>query len=134
MEIKSDVSYKKFLGSTIALVLGILSLLGGVNSAASGDPTGASSMATGISMTLGALAYKSCKKRQLGLVQNTPLRRGFEILAMLVIAWGMFWPMILVHNGLTSWIIRLIQDPLSYGVAPLWALVAYIAVGGLRKK
>ena len=66
-------------------------------------------------MILGALAYKSAKKRNLGIVQDTPVRRITEGVVMLLILLAVFFTDRTV----------LTEDPFPNLVLPLWTLAAY---------
>lgn len=101
------VGDKRFLGSSLAVLIGILAL-------------GSGYAGPGWYVILGALAYKSAKKRRLRMVEDAPLRKGLEGVVMILILVGTF---------LTSREV-LVEDPFPYLVLPLWALVAYgIAMG-----
>ncbi|TSC88857.1 MAG: hypothetical protein G01um10143_754 [Parcubacteria group bacterium Gr01-1014_3] len=132
MEIKSTGFDKRFVGSTIALAVGILGIISLVNVVNGSYP--GNTPIIGFIMTLGSLAYRSAKKRRLGLVQSTPLRRIGEILALLVIVWWVFGPIVLVSDGMYLWASRAVKDPLTFGIVPVWALTAYILIGGFRRK
>ncbi len=110
---------KKHIGSTISLILGVLSFASGVNYI-SGVNSDSSGLVTGPVIILGALAYRSAKKRKIGEVNNTLLRKGLEILALVMIAAG-----ILLINDLKNLIIR---DPVPYLIIPLWAIIAYVVI------
>jgi hypothetical protein len=76
----------KHLGSTIALAPGILALVGGFASAYRGPRSGAGDLIVSSPIIiLGALAYRSAKKRWLGQVASTTSRRVVEAIAMLLI-------------------------------------------------
>jgi hypothetical protein len=105
---------KKHIGSTIALILGVLSFASGVNA---GSPSG---LVAGPVIILGALAYRSAKKRKLGEVNNTPLRKGLEVLALIMIAAA-----ILLQKDLKNLIAT---DPVPNIIIPLWAIIAYAVI------
>ena len=63
---------KKFLGSNIAMVIGILEIITGLTDSSD-------LLFTGICIVLGAWAYKSLKKRQLGISTNTKTKFILEI-------------------------------------------------------
>ena len=108
---------KKHIGSTISIVLGIL-LLASI-------PTNPNGLVTGSIIILGALAYRSAKKRKLGDVNTTLLRKGLEISALIIIAAA-----VLLQNDLKNLIA---SDPVPNFIVPLWAIVAY-AVISLKTK
>lgn len=110
---------KKHIGSTIALVLGILILVTGLT-----QPS--SLLITGLVIILGAMAYRSAKKRMLGEVKNSLLRKGLEIMAIFIIAAA-----VLLQNDLIN---RIVTDPVPNMIIPLWAIVAYMIIVLKRKK
>jgi hypothetical protein len=103
----------KHLGSTVALILGFVSFAGALGPA-TGNHAG---LISGPVMILGALAYRSAKKRMLGDVRSTALRQVIEVgaivLAVLVVV---------LQNDLK---VRIATDPFPNFVIPLWAVVAY---------
>jgi hypothetical protein len=73
---------------------------------------------SGPTIVLGALAYRSAKRRRLSLKPDTALRRGIEIGMLLLV----FLPVpLLALRGLKVWT----SNPVSGIVVPLWSLVAY---------
>ena len=92
----------RFIWSSLAILAGIGAL-------------GSGYITPGWSVILGALAYKSAKKRNLGVVQDTPMRRITEGAVMLLILLAIFFTDRTV----------LTEDPFPNLVLPLWALVAY---------
>jgi len=72
----------KFIGSTIAPVLGISSLVGSLAQISSGKADAQLNLLVGVFIILGSLAYRSLKKRRLGLVKSTNLRQILEIIAL----------------------------------------------------
>lgn len=101
---------KTYLGANIALVLGILSIGGGAH----GD---FETSQVGLVMTVGALAYKSAKKRRLGDAENTKFRFGMELVGL-----GLIVLSVVALNDIK---IGIATHPLSTVVAPLYALIAY---------
>ncbi len=70
----------RFLGSTLTLVLGAMYFLGAVGQVAQGgNSTG---LVVGPMMFLGALAYRSRKRRRLGLRRTSVLRWSLEMLTL----------------------------------------------------
>ncbi|MEJ1392118.1 MAG: hypothetical protein RPU34_14720 [Candidatus Sedimenticola sp. (ex Thyasira tokunagai)] len=104
---------KHHIGSTIALAIGILSILTGL----SNSPA---SVIAGMVIILGALAYRSAKKRKLGTVRSSLSRRAIELVAILTAL-----AVVLLQNDLAF----LIQsDPVRNLIIPAWVLVAYVSV------
>ena len=77
-------------------------------------------------MIVGALAYKSAKRRMLGEVATTVTRRLLEGLGIVLIVLS-----IVILNNLKYLIVT---DPVTHFVIPVWAIVAYLAVGFRSKK
>lgn len=107
----------KHLGSTIAIILGILMI-----ATIAIQPQGSTYIAGAVTV-LGALAYRSCKRRKLGEVPSTPLRIGLEILALIAAL-----AVIVFQTDLKE---RLILDPVPNILPIVWVLVAY-AVASFR--
>lgn len=105
---------KKHIGSTIALILGLLSFASGVN------PGNTSGLVAGPVIILGALAYRSAKKRKLGEVNNSTLRKVLEALALIMIIAA-----ILLQRDLKNLIAT---DPVPNLIIPLWAIIAYTVI------
>jgi hypothetical protein len=106
---------RKFIGSTIALILGIILLVSSISQIATGkikaDPL------VGEVMILGSLAYRSLKKRRLGIVKSTYYRKVFETLALILIL-----ALVILQRDFKM---RLINDPLANFLIPIWAFIAY---------
>ena len=101
---------KKHLGSTIALICGTLALVAGL-----AHPS--SALTAGIITILGALAYRSAKKRKLGEVKTSVTRQVLEVIALTVIVAA-----VLLQNDVAK---QIETDPVPNLVIPLWAIVAY---------
>jgi hypothetical protein len=69
---------------------------------------------------LGALAYRSAKKRMLGQVPSTAVRKAAEALAMLLIVL-----LVILRENLAA--LAAVQ-PFHYVLVPAWAIIAYLAV------
>jgi hypothetical protein len=74
----------RHFGSTIALLLGALAFLGAASRIGNGDPLAAGVLAAGLVLILGALVYRSAKRRRLGEVASTPARRVLEGIAIVL--------------------------------------------------
>ena len=112
---------KKHIGSTIALVLGIFYFASGLT-----NPGNSGGLVAGPVIILGALAYRSAKKRKLGEANNITLRKGLEVLALIVIAVA-----ILLQKDLKNLIAT---DPVPNFIIPLWAIIAYIVIASKAKQ
>jgi hypothetical protein len=74
----------RHLGSTAALLLGALAFLGAASRVGNGDPIAAGVLAAGSVLILGALVYRSAKRRRLGEVTSTPARWVLEGIAIVL--------------------------------------------------
>ena len=114
-------NYLNHLGSTIALVVGAISFVSGFARPDSLDNTIVGSM-----IVLGAVAYRSAKKRLLGEVKSTPTRRILEALPILIIILNLF-----ALNDLTGLIKT---NPVGFFLVPAWAIFAFLLVAFRSKK
>jgi len=107
---------KKFIGSTIILVVGVLMTVGSLTNPS--PKTTLDDSLPGLCMILGALAYSSAKQRKLKLVENTKWRKLLEFLAMILIV-----ALILLGPNIP----QLIQGgDITNLVILVWAIVAYL--------
>lgn len=104
---------KKHIGSTIAFVIGVLSVISGLAKPGS-------LLITGVIIILGALSYRSAKKRKLGEVKTSWLRKSFEIAAILIALAA-----VLLQNNLAYLIAK---DPVPNLIIPLWVIIAYSVI------
>ena len=72
------------LGSTVALLLGGLVFLGAASRIGNGDPAAPGALKAGLVLILGALIYRSAKRRRLGDVTSTPARWVLEGIAIVL--------------------------------------------------
>jgi hypothetical protein len=112
----------RFLGSTIALGIGWLSVAGGINALAVGGPAASSASAdsgllSGFIIIVGAMAYRSLKRSRLGLRRATSLRRFSELAAIV----GLLLTVLLQNDVLE----RMYHDPIPNIFIPLWVVIAY---------
>jgi hypothetical protein len=77
-------------------------------------------------MILGALAYRSAKKRRLGEVDSTLTRRAIEYALLLTLIL-----IVLLQNNLAYLIA---SDPVPNALIPLGAVIAYLVVVLLPRK
>jgi uncharacterized membrane protein YbhN (UPF0104 family) len=105
---------RKHIGSTAAIVFGIIMFLAGANPANKGW------LATGLVVIFGALAYRSAKKRKLSEVRQSVVRKGFELLALLMVA-----AETLLKNDLKNLIAT---DPIINFIIPVCVFIAYIVI------
>ena len=108
----------KFHGSTLAIILGVLQFLGAVGRIGNGDTS--ADPQTGLVIILGALAYKSIKKRAIGLRNDSLLRKSIEVFFL-----GFAGFLIAGQNDFMN----LIEEkPFQNIVIPLWIYYAcYLA-------
>ena len=71
-------------------------------------------------MILGALAYRSAKKRRLGEVRSTSERKVLEVSLLLLLALS-----VSSQSHLED---RMATDPLANVIIPLWAMIAYLVI------
>jgi len=104
---------KKYLGSTIALAVGAISV-------AAGLVKPSSTLTAGIIIILGALAYRSAKKRKLVEVKTSLIRKSLEVFAIVIIV-----GLILLQRNAAYYIKT---DPVPNLIIPLWAIIAYVVI------
>jgi CheY-like chemotaxis protein len=108
------------LGSTVAVVFGVLAFFGAMGGVGSGDHAFEGLLTAGSVLILGALAYRSAKKRRLGEVASTPLRCVGEGIAILLLLLS-----VLLQKDLEK---QIVTEPFATVLIPVWALVAYLLV------
>lgn len=110
---------KPSIGSLFAILLGAYLLFTGFR----GYPFEMDNLVGGITLILGALAYRSAKQRRLGLRPSTRIRRGSEIVLVTLVTLPL---VILLAEGRDAiWFYPWsgIIVPIGTLVAFLWALV-----------
>lgn len=110
---------KKHIGSTIALGIGVLFCVSGLTKQGG-------YLLGGIIIIIGALAYRSAKKRKLGEIRASYLREAQEVCAIVIIIAA-----VLLQKNLTN---NIIDDPISNLIIPLWAIIAYLVISLKNKK
>lgn len=95
--------------------MGFLSFAGAVS-----NPANSSGLITGPVIILGALAYRSAKKRKLGEVRSTTLRKVLEASAL-----GLVAAAILLQRNLVN---KIVEEPFSNVFIPLWVFIAYVVI------
>jgi hypothetical protein len=114
--------FLKFFGSTLASLTGLVAVISGIAGMNGGVPGSEDLIIAGISVLLGAWAYRSKKMRRLGLTESKEFRIGAEYSALFFIVVGL-----LFQNDL---IIRIAQNPLINFVVPILAIVPYFMIRG----
>jgi hypothetical protein len=121
---------KRHLGSTLALITGSLALVSGLarvaTPGANSFEPGTSMPQAGLVMILGALAYRSAKKRRIGEAKSTLTRQFLEVVSLVLICL-----VILMQNNLKYLIAT---DPEPNAVIPIWAILAYLAIVIMPKR
>lgn len=102
---------KKHIGSSIAIIIGVLSIIAGL------AKPGAI-LFSGAVIILGAFAYRSAKKRKLGEVKSSLPRKSFEVIAVIIAM-----SVVLLQNNLIQ---AIETDPVPNLIIPLWVFIAYI--------
>ncbi len=110
---------KKHLGSTLAFCIGVLSIMAGI-----AKPS--STAIAGVTIVLGAIAYRSAKKRKLGDAKNSKVRLTFEIMCVVLSIL-----IVVLQNDLKNLIA---VDPVPNFVIPLWVLIAYSVISLRRNE
>lgn len=105
---------KRFWGVNAALVIGVLSLISGLSLIAQGQQT--NNVEVGFVAICGAIAYKSVKKRRLGLKSPTKKAVVLENACLILIA-------LVMLAGLVEGL--LLTDPFAFWFVPMWSFVAY---------
>jgi hypothetical protein len=110
---------KKHLASTIALGIGVLSVVSGLTKMSS-------TLIAGIIIILGALAYRSAKRRKLGEITHSSLRKTLQICAIVIIIAA-----VVLQKNLTY---HIATDPVPNLIIPLWAIIAYLVIALKKQK
>lgn len=98
------------------MFVGVFSIVGGL---LPGRPSGLDTVAGGITMILGAIAYRSAKRRRLGLKTDSGLRRGYEVGLLLLVV----LPIVpLALKGVDF----IANNPVSGIFVPLLSVAAYV--------
>jgi len=121
---------RRHLGSTIALIVGCLAVIGGFSILTLAvniprvDTFVGDALIGGAIMILGSLAYRSAKKQKLGEANSTLTRQFLEI-ALLVPIFFLMFVRLAPHN-----IPYLVEtDPVPDVIVSVWAIVAYLGIG-----
>jgi len=99
---------RRFVGSTVALILGLLFLVTAPSRGHDRFPQ----ILSGIGTVAGALAYRSLKRRRLGLCANSIGRRVAEATALLSIV-----VLVLLQSNLLG---RMYREPAPNHLIPAW--------------
>lgn len=117
---------KPSIGSWFAILLGAYLLFSGLRD----YPFAMDSLAGGVTMILAALAYRSAKQRRFGQRPDTRVRRGVEIVLLVLV----FLPFVIliVEGNQAIWFYPWsgIVVPAGSGFAFLWILTRKNGKGG----
>jgi drug/metabolite transporter (DMT)-like permease len=106
---------RAFIGSFIVMFVGAFSIVGGLRN----HPPALDSIVGGVTMILGAFAYRSAKRRRLGLKAGSGLRRGFEVGVLILVV------LPIVPLGLKG-VDFIANNPISGILVPVLSVVAYV--------
>jgi hypothetical protein len=107
---------KSFIGSTVAIVMGAISVIGQLTHASVG--LNMDNVVGGITAVLGALAYQLAKRRKLGLKPDSRTRRALEFVLLAVVC--------IVPVAQTLMGVDFVTRPWSSLVIPAWSVGAYL--------
>jgi hypothetical protein len=110
----------QFFYSTIALWMGWLVFISGITQRIQIARPQGDNLFLGVVMLLGIYAYRSQKRRKLGIKANSKLRQILEISALLFVIILTLFPQNVIYI--------MLQNPVSRLTAPIWILVAYLVV------
>lgn len=99
---------RRFVGSTLALILGLLFLM----TAASRGQEAVSQILSGAGTIVGALAYRSLKRRRLGLCDDSIGRRVAEGASLVAVV-----ALVLLQSNLIG---RMYPEPVPNHLIPAW--------------
>jgi len=105
---------EEYFGSTLGIVAGFLIFASAVGQFQTGGSS--EGITSGVAVILGALAYKSAKKRRIYVAEPSILRMGFEAVAILLVALSL-----LLRNDIE----RFIAEEPVHLLYWLWALIPY---------
>jgi len=114
------MKYKEnFIGSTVAIVFGFVYFLSGVNLLSQQTSSSLESLIIGPVVILGALAYKSIKKRKLNLVPSSKVRLILEIIAITLVLMSF-----LLRNDIKEF---MAENPVNFLIW-LWSFIPYLTM------
>ena len=113
---------KKHIGSTLAIIFGILLFLTSFSpdNTTETSPVNLDYLHAGLITIIGAFAYRSAKKRKLSTVESSTPRKVFEIIGVFIILY-----LTLANNNL---LYHMATEPVTAMFIPLWAIIAYIVM------
>lgn len=124
-ESKLKASVAKFYGSSAAVAFGSLYFISAISAIAKNTGGSTNGLFLGPAIILGALAYKSAKKRKLNIVETTVVRGSFEIAAILLVLASV----LMMNVGIKKF---MAENPVPF-LLWLWALIPYfITVFSIR--
>ena len=118
--------YFRHLGSTIAIIYGVLEVLVSLSQMKPGH------LIPGLTIILGAIAYRSARKRRLGEVENTETRLYTEIsLIALILASIVFRNRSVLKQFIST---QPAEALATLVIIPLWIIIAYTIMASKARK
>ena len=125
-ESKLNIGVAKLYGSSAAVAFGSLYFISAISAIAKNTGGSANGLFLGPAIILGALAYKSAKKRKLNIIETTVVRESFEIAAILLVLASVLMLNVSIKKFMA-------ENPVPF-LLWLWALIPYfIMVFSIRK-
>ncbi len=115
--------HNQFWGSTIGLAVGWIAILAFFGGAAKGEPNAFLEM--GLALLFGTYAYRSLKRRLLGLKATTRWSVLLEYTSLFIVVWVFLGGL---GNG------RGVDRPFEYFIFPLWTFIAYVFIAIVGRK
>ena len=124
-ESKLNTGVAKLYGSSAAVAFGSLYFISAVSAIAKNTGSSENGLFLGPAIILGALAYKSAKKRKLNIIETTTVRESFEIAAILLVLASV----LMLNTDIKKF---MAENPAPF-LLWLWALIPYfITVFSIR--
>ena len=125
-ESKLNIGVAKLYGSSAAVAFGSLYFISAISAIAKNTGGSANGLFLGPAIILGALAYKSAKKRKLNIIETTVVRESSEIAAILLVLASVLMLNVSIKKFMA-------ENPVPF-LLWLWALIPYfIMVFSIRK-
>ena len=125
-ESKLNIGVAKLYGSSVAVAFGSLYFISAISTIAKNTGGSANGLFLGPAIILGALAYKSAKKRKLNIIETTVVRESFEIAAILLVLASVLMANVDIKKFIA-------ENPVPF-LLWLWALIPYfITAFSIRK-
>jgi len=125
-ESKLNIGVAKLYGSSAAVAFGSLYFISAISAIAKNTGGSANGLFLGPAIILGALAYKSAKKRKLNIIETTVVRESFEIAAILLVLASVLMLNVSIKKFMA-------ENPVPF-LLWLWALIPYFIMVFLLKQ